>query len=797
MIKKIKSINQLAVFNGFDWDTSAIEADGRPMSFGKINIFYGRNYSGKTTLSRILRAFETHMLPDKYDSPEFSLVLQDGTTLTQESISTHGLEIRVFNEDFVRANLRFLIDPNAEIDPFAIFGANNAEIERAISEIVAELGDEIAGSETGLYKQVAEAKKKHSDAESAFRQHDNDLQAKLKDKAIHSQRGIKYNPTRFGEQNYNTTKLQNEITVVLGSSYTQLSEAEKLQHEQTIQEQVKFPVQKFNRTLGAFDRLCQQVTELLKKKIEVSNKIAELLADVALSNWVREGTELHKDKTVCAFCGNPLSDERMAVIDAHFDEESKKLEAEIHALISKLQAEIDSLTSALQIDKTLFYASFHTRLDNITSEFSANVTLYIQQIENIIEQLKNKKGRLTEELTFTAPEDKTADLSNVFATYNVVIDENNKFASGLDKAKQNAQKALRLQEIFDFCATINYSGLISKKDALQKVRDEDHNILKAIQDSIGIKTNELQAKRRLLNDEEEGARRVNQYLNDYFGHNFLSLQAEKVDDGQSRIRFGIYRNNKPAFNLSEGECSLIAFCYFMAKLNDVETQNKKPIIWIDDPISSLDGNHVFFVYSLILSEIAKKDNWTQLFLSTHNLDFLKYIRRLNATEIKSNGNLSSVEKRCFIIQRSGELSLIRKMPKYLSEYATEYNYLFSRILECSKIETVDDSNHELIYNFGNTARRFLEIHLYFKYPDTSESTEKLRKFFVTDEIAAELINRLCNENSHGSLEQAQKVGELPESIPVAKKIIEKLQEDAEQYNSLLTSIGQKATCSKE
>lgn len=790
MIRKIKSINQLAVFNGFDWDMCTTEADGSPMSFGKINIFYGRNYSGKTTLSRILRAFETHVLPDKYDSPEFSLALHDGTTLTHESIFTHGLDIRVFNEDFVRTNLRFLIDPNAEIDPFAILGANNAEIERAISEIVAELGSETAGLETGLYKQLAEAKKKYSDMESALHQHDDDLQAKLKDKAIHSQRGIKYNSTRFGDQNYTTTKLQNEIAVVLASSYTQLSEAEKLQHEQTIQEQVKSPVQKVKPALGAFDRLCEQVTELLKKKIEVSNKISELLADVALSNWVREGIGLHKDKTVCAFCGNPLSDERLVVIHAHFDEESKKLEAEIDALIINLQAEIDLLPSALQIDKTLFYASFHTRLDNITAVFLANVTLYTQQLGNIIEQLKNKKGRLTKELTFTVPEDKTANLINVFATYNAVIDENNKFASGLDKAKNSAQKALRLQEVFDFCATVNYSGLINKKDDLQKFRDEAHDILKAVQSSIGTKTNELQAKRRLLNDEEEGARRVNQYLNDYFGHNFLSLQAEKVEDGQSRIRFAIYRNNKPAFNLSEGECSLISFCYFMAKLNDIETENKKPIIWIDDPISSLDGNHVFFVYSLILSEIVKKDNWTQLFLSTHNLDFLKYIRRLNATEIKPNGKPGSVEKRCFIIQRSGELSSIRKMPKYLSEYATEYNYLFSQILECSKIETVDDSNHDLICNFGNTARRFLEIHLYFKYPDTSESTEKLRKFFGADEIAAELINRLCNESSHGSLEQAQKVGEFPESIPAAKKIIEKLQEDLEQYNSFLMSIGQ-------
>lgn len=790
MIKKIKSINQFAVFNNFDWDTNAVEADGSPMSLGKINIFYGRNYSGKTTLSRVLRAFETHVLPDKYDSPEFSLVLQDGTTLTHENVSTHNLEIRVFNEDFVRANLKFLIDPDAEIDPFAILGANNADIERAIFEIVTELGDETVGSETGLYKRLAEAKKKLSDAESAFRQHNDDLQAKLKDKAIHPQRGIKYNPTRYGDQNYNVTKLQNDITVVLNPSYTRLSEEEKLQHEKTLHEHVKLPVQKINQKLDTFDRFCRQATDLLEKKIEVSNKIAELLSDVILSKWVRDGAELHQGKTICAFCGNSLSDDRMAVIHAHFDEESKKLENEIDTLISNIQAEINTLPLILQIDKMLFYASFHTRLDKISSEFSYNVKLHIQQLENIIEQLNNKKGRLAEKLIFTVPEDKTVELNKIIALYNAVIDENNEFASGLDKAKKKAQKEIRLQEVFDFCATIDYSGLICKIEDLQKVRDEAYNIHKVRQEAIEAKKNELQAKRRLLNDEEEGARRVNQYLNDYFGHSFLSLQAEKVDDGQSRIRFKIYRNNKPAFNLSEGECSLISFCYFMAKLNDVETQSKKPIIWIDDPISSLDSNHVFFIYSLILSEITKKDNWTQLFISTHNLDFLKYIRRLNAKEIKSNSKLGSVEKRCFIIQRNGELSSIQKMPKYLAEYATEYNYLFSRILECSQIETIDDSNHDLIYNFGNIARRFLEIHLYYKYPDTSECAEKLRKFFKSDEIAAELINRLCNESSHGSLEQAEKVGDLPEAITVAKKLIKKLQEDEEQYNSLLISIGQ-------
>jgi wobble nucleotide-excising tRNase len=85
--------------------------------------------------------------------------------------------------------------------------------------------------------------------------------------------------------------------------------------------------------------------------------------------------------------------------------------------------------------------------------------------------------------------------------------------------------------------------------------------------------------------------------------------------------------------LSEGECSLIAFCYFMAKLDDIESNGKNLIIWIDDPISSLDSNHVFFVYSLLRAEIVEASKYEQLFISTHNLDFLKYLKRLTGKEM--------------------------------------------------------------------------------------------------------------------------------------------------------------------
>lgn len=216
-------------------------------------------------------------------------------------------------------------------------------------------------------------------------------------------------------------------------------------------------------------------------------------------------------------------------------------------------------------------------------------------------------------------------MEDIVIKFNKIIEQNNNYADSLGTKKRQAQKLLRLNEVSKFCKIINIKYLQKSIAELEKQKADasDSSMKFAIQ--LSQKRKELEATKRQLNDEEEGARRVNQYLNDYFGHRFITLVAEAVDDDEKRIRFKIMRGDKPAYNLSEGECSLIAFCYFVAKLEDVETSGAKPVIWIDDPISSLDSNHIFFIYSLLSSQITEKDNCEQLFVSTHNLDFLKYL----------------------------------------------------------------------------------------------------------------------------------------------------------------------------
>ena len=793
MIKKFNKMNNLAVFNNFTWDDCVTDKNGKPATFEKLNIMYGQNYSGKTTLSRIVRALETHAFPEKYVDPQFEIVTDDEAIITQDNYMSSTFAVRVFNEDFVRTNLRFLIDPTSEIAPFAILGADNAAIEIEIERIKAEIGGD-SGEKTGLYKTLDELSAKKATAESAYSVSARGLEGKLSNKASGGTTSIKHNHDIYGDINYNITKLKKDILGVTAPEYTQLTSLEKQSCINTVREIKKNPIASIDIPNLRYDDYLTATTEVLSRKIGTSNKISELLIDAALNEWVKQGAFLREGQKTCAFCGSIISDERWAVIHEHFDEESKLLDSDIDRLIHRIKEEIDTVPTLLRLNKDDFYAKYHTQVTTLVSATIEQGRLYCDALGSIVEQLQTRKAQITMSTPSTAPTYSATSYIEIFDDFNQLIKENNEFTEKLSEAQAVAQNALRLQEVADFCATIGYDSEVRRLSVLEEEYTSASKLVQETASLLDAKKSELQDKLRQLNDEEEGATRVNKYLNDYFGHRSLALRAEEVSDGEKRIRFSIMRNGTPAYNLSEGECSLVSFCYFLAKLDDVNTADTKPIIWIDDPISSLDGNHIFYVYSLISAEIVARGIFEQLFISTHNLDFLKYLKRLKKIELNENGNPKSIGKRYFSVIRSFEHSSIILMPDYLKNYATEFNYLFECIYKCAQVESVDDNNFELIYNLGNNARKFLEIYLYFKYPEFIEDARdnRLERFFGDSPIPHVLVTRFTNEYSHlrGSLERGGRPTEMPEFILAARSIVKRIREiDTEQYASLLRSIG--------
>ncbi len=824
MIKKIKQIKNLAVFQDFNWDTEIVDSEGNPLEFKKINIIYGRNYSGKTTISRIIRAMEVGKLSDKYENPECCVCI-DEKDISQNNFTAHDKTIRVFNEDFIKKNLKFIINQDGDIESFSILGEHNNKIEADIRSLREQLGLDTEGKETALYKELKTLDELYTASKNAHSEAAGSLESQIKLKAIDRTSGIKYQVEKFGDQNYNAAKLKDEIKKVLQDDFTVISDEQKKQMEDVLSEQVKPTIEELPALSLNLKEYCQITNELITRKIGRSDKIDELVKNAVLNRWVKEGRDLHKEqRTICAFCNSTISDERWQLLDRHFDEKSNELEKDISSLLAKIIQERESIAKITCFKKDDFYKEFHSEIALLSTEYLGIIENYRTSLEHIEKQLNDRKDDILNEKVFEHPEDYSKRIQETRTKFEQLRKRSNDYTDSLDSKQREAKETLRLKEVYDFVQVINYNDLkknietlaTREAEAIEK-RDNKQEEIEAIRSQIISKQNELR-------DETKGADKVNEYLNDFFGHNFLSLKAIEtepvtpaespmdykipVNNGKSlltppgiipRWKFEIQRNNKKAYHLSEGECSLIAFCYFMAKLQDIETKSKKPIIWIDDPISSLDSNHIFFMYSLINTEIFPKEKFEQLFISTHNLEFLKFLKRLPGINHRNYDEQTNKTYRYLIIERTDQKATIKLMPNYLREYVTEFNYLFKQIYQCSQIEKVTDENYTVFYNFGNNARKFLEIFLFYKYPDSRKDIQKMKLFFGDKNIPAVLTDRINNEYSHlsGVFERGSNVVEVPEMNKAAKLIIERIKKDTEQYNALLRSIGELDNKNKE
>lgn len=789
-IKKIKLVKNLAVFRNFDWDTVVKDAGGSIREFTANNIFYGRNYSGKTTLSRIARALETGEMSDKYNGYEFTVELDDGSTITQNDYSSNKQSIRVFNEDFIEANLPFYSDDGLE--PFAVLGEDNGKIEAEIKTISDELGNNEEDAETNLYKERVDAVAAKSVAVKNHTDAKNELDIAMTSKATGDRNSsIKYKSDLYGDQNYDVRKLESDIAEVTNGNYVEIDQVKRDELANTVKETELATVSDVAMPQLDIGTLKTTVKDLVEKEVGKSDKIQELVNDAMLNKWVQEGKTLHEhNHTKCTFCGNDISDSRWYALEQHFDEESKQLESDLNDVKQKLEDDKTTASGIALADDAKFYVSFHTQLATTRQELAGVIKVYTDDIGILLKQVDTRLGAILVKLDF---QDVTTEykVAEVLQKYNdEIVAKVNEYTSTIATKKAAAQQALRLDTVNEFVKTIDYATKQTKISELEIAKTKAESTVTGIDAKIDEKLKAITEKQRQLDDKSAGAGKVNEYLNHFFGHKHLSLEPVDTDSGlldgeKKEVRFEIRRNGNKAYHLSEGEKSLIAFCYFIARLEETGTSGSKPIVWIDDPISSLDQNHIYFIYSLMKAKVIDADAAGQLFVSTHNLDFLRYIKNTNGFDGEGNKKVTF-----FIVERKDEESVIKVMPEYMRKYVTEFTHIFSQIYECGTMTSVEEDNYKEFYGFANNARKFLEMYLFYKYPGDKRE-DAMTEFFGDDEVTKNLISKFDNDNSHaeGATEKTMLPYDIAEAHKVAQKILEVLKQDERQYESLLKSVG--------
>lgn len=302
----------------------------------------------------------------------------------------------------------------------------------------------------------------------------------LSDKATDRTIGIKYKADRFGDQNYNIQKLKADIDKVLSQNYASLTDIQLRHYEQLIAEK-KLTASKFHSPNLRLKEFINETERLISRKISESDKIDDLIKDAILNRWVNEGRAYHKGKRDnCAFCGNQITIARWEKLEKHFDEESSKLEQDIDALIKKIEGEKQLTTSVLSINKSLFYSTFHERLDAVSEALKGAVWQYSTSLDALISQLKSRKDDLLNTKVFQQPKDTSAVLVDAWDGYEAIRIESETFTESLSKKQSEAKTALRLDEISKYLITIGYQTQLldieSKKAALDVVENKGkHN----------------------------------------------------------------------------------------------------------------------------------------------------------------------------------------------------------------------------------------------------------------------------------------------------------------------------------
>lgn len=781
MIKKFSKINY-GSYQDFSWDNL--------QEFQKLNIFYGRNYSGKTTLSRILRSFEVKNPHSDYVGSTFQIEIKENAPpLTQDDIANNDLVIRVYNKDFVKENLGFLIDDKAgDIKAFAsvIVGEENKKTQAKIQELQNKLGNEKENKEnnifvSGLYKELQDLNKEKADTLDKIKTKNQDEKLSKKASQIKSNSNFVIQGT-----NYDIRNIRKDIeTIKTPNSNFILESHEKQTKEALISDEIKQSLDfEISFNVNRFSEFITKSRILIETKITPKQNIEN-----QLRSWLDEGLKLHehsKDTQQCKFCNNTLTQERIQwLLENVKDDKTDLMKSEINAYLEEIKGMEKDSEKVLEKVQKIESQSFYKNLREDFNQYKTNLESAIRSYNNsslrqLRQNLEDKlKGIYNPNIIFHEVTDNSREIQQILNSIKDLCTQNNKQTKTLEQDQENARKALRLDEVARFIDNIDYFKTqeeIKELENTLKIKDKE---IKDKEQEIEKIKKEIQELQDSLSDEKAGADKANKYLKSFFGNNQLEFKSIPEKKGEFTIR----RNNEAAKNLSEGECSLLAFCYFVAKLQDRATKDKKPIIWIDDPICSLDNNHIFFIFSLIESQIAKPKNYTQLFISTHNLDFLRYLKSLTGFQWRDNKNKTPM----FLVEKQ-QSSTIKNLPPYMQKYITEFNYLFEQIYKCSNEQ---DNTIETFYNVANNIRKFLESYLFFKYPNVDSLMSKYEKFFKDNQEAV-FINRIINEFSHleENPERANEPLDLLEIQKVSKIVIETIkQKDKEQFNALLESIG--------
>lgn len=730
-LDRFGKIRRHRIFLNFSWNSSLD-------NFGRFNIIYGWNGTGKTTLAGLFKAVQHRR---NLSEGEVDFVF-DGQNIRGAELATAATpQVRVFDKDTVARSVFELSSDqtSSRLPPVYVFGEESAEKQRELDSIKRVL--------VPLVEQRA-----------ALIARENRTKKEIDEFSVKTARAIKnLLVAPEGEfNNYNAANFKVDIGKFSKDPLPLLAETERetllTLKDGRPMEAVTLP----HLYLPNIAAVHSEVSEVLKKTV-ASTLIQELISDPALSRWVETGLALHSHKPGpdCKFCEQPLPVNRIQNLERHFNDEFRKFVETLDVLSNRLENIANEVDSSRFPESIHLYPELRRDYEAALLDCKLHRTSLKDGILALSTAVKRKKERIFEQLDLSnllsggdgainnlpsgwrrlweAFSGGAALLSEFmsrasFERANAVVDIHNAKTASFGQQVKSARARLHQHEL-----AIALEEWREKEASAAEVEIDTNHVRERIQE-LEIQKSKLESE---IQDHRQPAEELNKELFSYLGHQEIRVEIE--DTG-----YRLIRRDGVATNLSEGECTAIAFLYFLKSLQDRSFDLQNGIVVIDDPISSLDTNAIYNAFGFMKRKVGGA---AQLFVLTHNFTFLRQVRNWFGHMNKSRQTRGCAQ---FFMLRAGyqdgyRCASIEPMDAFLKDYESEYHYLFKRILTAN-LMPANAPLHDY-YELPNLVRRLLESFLAFKVPDESSLHTRLEAV-AYDAPKKTRILRFLDTHSH-------------------------------------------------
>lgn len=710
MLRSIQKIKGLGVYS--DYTKPAGTQD-----FAVKNLIYGWNYSGKTSLSRLFSLIEAKQSNPDLVGCTFTFETTSGL-ITEANFDKSSLIVRVFNSDFIAKNLNFA---GGAFEPILLLGTESETAQKEIDRCEAMTKRAI---------QRAQEFKVQSDL----------LEKSIRDAKTSEAAKIKKNLALVAA--YTATHFQADIVTVQFLDESQLLPADSYQADLklalTSDQDRPTKVGEVSPSLE-LNSLYVKSKAVMEKTPSLATTLDHLVKNPLIERWVESGLPIHKDKETCEFCGNPLDEHRLAELKAHFSKDLSDHKKMIDALFTRVENAIINFAMPAEAElNAKFRASFKAG----QSSAKAAIEEYNDAINALAADLKRK---MESPFVVADPrpivdnlEDKVrASLNEI----NQAIKSHNLIVDNFPKEKNASIARLKKHFVQQFLDAFNMDTQNVKLERL------DRNMKKFDSCSQKLQTEVLRLK-AIISEAQQGREEINQRLETLMGAEGVQISVIKVGD-QERFQL-VRRDGAVAKHLSEGEKTAIAFAFFLTKLKELKPEELKvAIVYIDDPISSLDSNHIFQVTAMIKEVFFHQEKeggpWTtrcgQTFFSTHNFEFFSLLRELNPQK-------ENLAKHFLVRRIAPNKSSFGNMPNSMFRYSSEYHFLFDVLHRFQKAP--DKTEFDVLMLLPNAVRRFVELYTFSKYPGARGLTVDQRADRIFGPEKSKRILKVLHYFSHAN-----------------------------------------------